>query len=226
MDKTMTKTRLLTIAAALVALGGLTGCASNFNANVTRFHETLPPPAQGQSFTVVADDPRNAGSLEFAHYADIVAQRLADLGYPRAADPAAAQLIVHLDYSVDKGTEKLRSSGLGYSRFGYDPFFGPMYPRAYRGWRGRYAFGYYDPFLWGPGFDDVESFTVYQSQLKLKIDKADGGRVFEGTSRAQSLSNKLTYLVPNLVDALFQGFPGKDGEEIKVTIPPEPKKKG
>ncbi|MBO9574209.1 MAG: DUF4136 domain-containing protein [Sphingobium sp.] len=226
----MTRTkRFVTLAAAAVVLGGLTGCATGFNANVTRFHQTLPPPAQGQSFTVMPDDPRNAGSLEFAHYADIVGQRLADLGYVRAADPASAQLLVRLDYGVDKGTERVRSTGLRGSAF-YDPFYDPFYSplafRSYRGWRGRYAFGYYDPFLWGPGFDDIESFTVYQSQLKLKIDKASDGRVFEGTARAQSLSNKLTYLVPNLVDALFQNFPGKDGEDIRVTIPPEPKKKG
>jgi hypothetical protein len=171
------------------------------------------------------DDPRNAGSLEFAHYADLVAQRLTDLGYARAVDPANAQLVVHLDYGVDKGTERYRSSGLVYPGF-YDPFYSAYWgPRYYRGWRGRYAFGFYDPFFWGPGYDDIESFTVFQSQLKLKIDKADGGRVFEGTAKALSLSNKLTYLVPNLVDALFQGFPGKDGEEVKVTIAPEPKKK-
>ncbi len=63
------------------------------------------------------------------------------------------------------------------------------------------------------------------SQLKVRIDKADGGRVFEGTASAQSLSNKLTYLVPNLIDAVFQGFPGKNGEQVKVTIAPEPAKK-
>lgn len=221
----MTKTRLLTMTAAALALVGLTGCTNSFQANVSRFHQALPP-AQGQSFTVVADNPANAGSLEFAHYADLVAGRLSELGYARATDPASAQLIVHLDYGVDKGTDRVRSTG-----FGYDPFYyGGFGPRIIRTRRGSYITGYYDPFLWGPGwggrgYNDIESYTVYQSQLKLRIDKAQGGRVFEGTSRAQSLSNKLTYLVPNLVDALFQGFPGKDGEDVRVTIPVEPTKK-
>lgn len=224
---TMIKTRFLPIAAAFVALAGLAGCTNSFSANVSRFHEALPPPAQGQSFTVVPDNPQNAGSLEFNHYADLVAARLSEQGYARAADPASAQLIVHLDYGVDKGTERVRSSGFGYSPF----YYGAVGPRLVRTRRGTYFVGgFYDPFLWGPswgrGFNDVESYTVYQSQLKLRIDKAGGGRVFEGTSRAQSLSNKLTYLVPNLVDALFQGFPGQDGEDVKVTIPLEPTKKG
>ncbi len=229
---TMTKTRLLPIAAAFVALAGLTGCASSFSANVTRFHETLPPPAQGQSFTVVPDNPRDAGSLEFSHYADQVAERLTGLGYARSADPASAQLIVHLDYGVDKGTEKVRSSGFGYDPFFYGGYYGGLGgPRIIRTRRGAYVLGgFYDPFLWGPGwgrgFNDIESYTVFQSQLKLRIDKAGGGRVFEGTSSARSLSNKLTYLVPNLIDALFVDFPGKNGEDVKVTLPPEPKTKG
>jgi len=217
----MTKTRFLLLAAAIAAMTGLTGCADSFRANVTRFHSTLPPPAQGESFAVMPDDPKNAGSLEFAHYADVVAQHLTGLGYVRAGDPASAQLVVHLDYGVDKGTQRIRTSGPGPY---YDPFWGP--PRFYRGWHTRYAWGFYDPFLWGDDFGDVESFTVYQSQLKLKIDKAGGGRVFEGSAHAQSLSNHLTYLVPNLVEALFQNFPGQDGEDIRVTLPPEPRTKG
>jgi hypothetical protein len=221
--------RLFTIAAAAVALGGLTGCATGFKANVTRFHEqTLPPPAQGQSFVVMPDDSRKAGSLEFSHYANLVGQRLTDLGYTRASDPASAQLVVRLDYGVDRGTERVQSTyrpSMGFRDPFFDPFYGPMSWRSYRGWRGRYSMGFYDPFLFGGGYNSIESFTVYQSQLTLKIDSATQGRLFEGTSRAQSLSNKLTYLVPNLVDALFSGFPGKNGEEVRVTIPPESQKK-
>jgi len=220
----MTAKRLLLLAAASVlAAGGLSGCASNFKADVARFHEQLPPPAQGQSFTIQADDPQLAGGLEFRHYGELVAQRLVGLGYKESGDPASAQLVVRLDYGVDKGTQRIRSSpGFGRGAF-YDPFYGP-----YAG-RGRFMmYGFYDPFLWGPGFGggpDIDSYTVYQSELKMKIDRTGGGRVFEGTAKAQSLSNKLTYLVPNLVDALFTGFPGKDGEEVKITLAPEPKSK-
>lgn len=219
----MTTKRLLILAAAsLIAAGGLSGCTTSFKADVSRYHAQLPPPEQGQSFTIMPDDPKLAGSLEFAHYADLLAERLGTYGYKRSDDPAAAQLIVHLGYGVDKGTQRIRSTGFSRSPF-YDPFYFPGYYRGWGGWRGRYGFGYYDPFLWGPGYDDLESYVVFQSQLRMKIDKAGGGRVFEGAARAQSLSNKLTYLVPNLMDALFSGFPGQNGEEIKVTVAPEPK---
>lgn len=222
----MTTKRSLTLAAAsALALVGLSGCATGFKADVARFQQL--PPAQGQSFTVMPGDQRLAGSLEFAHYADLLAKRLTDQGYTRAADPASAQLVVTLDYGVDKGTQRTRYVGSGFARdpFFYDPWFYPGYYRGWGGWRGRYMMGWYDPFMWGPGFGgDVDSYVVYQSQLRMSINRAGGERLFEGTAKAQSVSNKMTYLIPNLLDALFTGFPGKNGEEIKVTVAPEPKK--
>lgn len=204
---------LLVPALALVALSG---CAQNFDANVARFQQ-LPAP-QGQSFTVVADDPKLAGGLEFAQYAGLVAAKLGKVGYVVANDPARADMIVRMNYLVDAGTEKIRSSG-----FARDPFYrGYGYYPGY--WDRAYYPGFYDPFLFGQGYDSVESYTVYTSKLELRIDRNDGKRVFEGTASAQSLSDKLTYLVPNLIDAMFTNFPGQSGENIKITLPPEKKK--
>lgn len=205
------------IAAPAAALLLLAGCATPFKADVARFQQ-MPAP-QGQTFAVVADDPALSGGLEFQQYADLVANELVQDGYVRASDPASANLIVRVDYDVDNGREKVRSTG-----FGYDPFWGP--PWGYGPyWRRRaFMYGYYDPFLFGPGFGDVDSYTVYTSTLTLRIDRAgDGKRVFEGTAKAQSLSNKLTYLVPNLVEAMFTNFPGNSGETVRVTIAPEKK---
>ena len=50
-------------------------------------------------------------------------------------------------------------------------------------------------------------------------------RVFEGKAQAQSLNDNLTYLVPNLVEAMFTGFPGNSGETVKITVPPPAKQK-
>ncbi|ALR22201.1 MULTISPECIES: DUF4136 domain-containing protein [Sphingobium] len=206
------------IAAPALALVALSGCATSFKADVARFQQ-LPAPA-GQSFTIVADDPRLAGGLEFGHYADLVGQRLSQTGYVQASDPARADLIVRVAYDVDNGRERVRSTG-----FAPDPFYGGW------GWRGRWTrpwgYGFYDPWLFGPGgggYSDVTSYTVYTSDLIMKIDRAaDNRRLFEGKASAQSLSNKLTYLVPNLIDAMFTGFPGQSGENVKITLPPEKK---
>lgn len=206
------------IAAPALALVALSGCATSFKADVARFQQ-LPAPA-GQSFTIVADDARLAGGLEFSHYADLVGQRLTQTGYVAAGDPARADLIVRVSYGVDNGREKVRSTGIGTP----DPFFYGGW-----GWRGRWGrpwgYGFYDPWLFGPGgYNDISSYTVYTSDLSMKIDRAaDNRRLFEGKAQAQSLSNKLTYLVPNLIDAMFTGFPGQNGENVKITLPPEKK---
>ena len=202
------------IAAPAAAIIALSGCASPFRADVARFQQ-MPAP-QGQSFAVMADDPELSGGLEFSRYADLVASELSQFGYVRTSDPASANLVVRLDYDVDRGREKIRSTG-----FYHDPFF--YRPYGFHG-RGRFIHGFHDPFLFGPRFADIDSYTVYTSDLTMKIDRAaDGKRLFEGTAMAQSSSNKLTYLVPNLIEAMFTNFPGQSGETVRISIAPEKK---
>ena len=198
---------------------GLSACATPFKADVSRFAVPLPAP-QGQTFAVVAEDPKLAGGLEFALYADVVAKELEELGYARASSPEAANLLVRFDYGVDNGRERVRTDLNGGFGFG-DPFFG-RFGRfgGFGGFNRGYAFGFYDPFLGGGfGGPEVRSYTIYTSDVDVKIDRtADGQRLFEGKAEAVSRSNRLPNLVPNLVDALFTDFPGGSGETVRITI--------
>lgn len=203
--------------AALGLLGaGLTACATGFNSDVTRFSAQLPAP-QGQTFAVVADDAALAGGIEFGQYADLVGQELSQLGYVPAASPETADLLVRFDYEVDNGRERVRETG---SRF-RDPFYDPWYryrTRPFRS-RGLWGYGFYDPWFYDR---DVTSYTVYTSEIEVDIDdRRTGERVFEGTASAVSPSNRLQYLVPNLVDAMFTNFPGNSGETVRISIKPE-----
>lgn len=66
------------------------------------------------------------------------------------------------------------------------------------------------------------SFTVYTTELQMKIDRvADNVRLFEGSAQAQSRSKRLTYIVPNLVEAIFTDFPGNSGETVRISLAPE-----
>jgi hypothetical protein len=211
----MKTNKMLATALATAALVVLGGCAEKFSADVARFQQ-LPAP-QGQTFTIVADDPRLAGGLEFNEYAAIVAHKLGGVGYVPAQDGAKADLSVRMSYGVDNGREKVRPGS-----FAPDPFFYGYGRYGY--WRSPYHWGFYDPFMFGPNYNQVESYTVYTGTLDLKIERAsDRQRLFEGKAEAQSLSNKLTYLVPNLIDAMFVNFPGKSGETVKITLAPEKK---
>ncbi|HEX4847896.1 MAG TPA: DUF4136 domain-containing protein [Novosphingobium sp.] len=215
----------LKLALVPLALATLAACATPFRADVQRFSAQLPAP-QGQTYAVVAEDPSLAGGLEFAQYAALVDAKMTGLGYVRAADPANADLLVKFDYGVDRGRTQVRSSAFadpywsswyGYPRWGWGrrPY-SPFYPR------GVWGYGWYDPWF-NPGY---ESYTVYLSAVSLKIDRrADGLRLFEGRAEAASTSNRLGYLVPNLVEAMFTGFPGNSGETVRISVAPEKKKK-
>lgn len=210
----------MAVAAALLL--GLAACASPFRADVSRFQSQLPPPS-GQTFAVVADDPHLAGGIEFGQYADLVERNLAEQGYTPVEDPEQAQLLVRFDYGVDNGRERIRTTGTGFGHGYWSPWYGYGrygYWGPYRG--GLWSYGWYDP--WFGGYD-IDSYTVYTSGIDMKIDRrADGVRLFEGKAEAVSRSNKLQYLVPNLVEAMFTGFPGNSGETVRITIAPEDKK--
>lgn len=211
--------RMLAAAAAPLALALLGGCTQTFDARVNRF-SMLPPVSQGETFTIQPVDPKLEGSIEFRSYAGLVAQELQRFGYRPAADARSANLVVSLDYFVDNGREKVTSTP-GFSGWGWGGFWGYPY-RGWGGWgRGGWGrWGVYDP-VWGPDFGpDVRSYTVYDSQLRMEINRTTGGeRVFEGTARATSRSDDLPWLVPNLVQAMFSGFPGNSGQTVRISIP-------
>lgn len=207
--------------AALLSLGG---CATGFPAQVSRFQQ-LPAPA-GQSFVIQAADARDRGGIEFGQYADLVRRHLVALGYSEASSPADASLVVTLDYGVDRGREHLQARpALG--AWGFGAYHNPWRYGGFRGWgRASPAFywGWNDPFAWGWGPSTVDVSTVYTSFLDLDIKRtADGKSVFEGTAKARSATDRLQVLVPNLVEAMFTGFPGNSGETVRITVPPPPR---
>ncbi|ANU08830.1 DUF4136 domain-containing protein [Paraurantiacibacter namhicola] len=226
-----TTLRKVKLAAAPLALGALAACTTGFNADVSRFQTQLPAP-QGQTFAVVADDPALAGGLEFSQYAAFVTEEMSQLGYTPVVDPSDANLLVRFDYGIDNGRERIRSTGAGY---GYrDPFFRPWRsytPVVYRSRRdGRARVAYVPTRAWGYGWHDpffggrerVTSYTVFTSGITMKIDDAQSGeRLFEGKAQAASTSNRLQYLVPNLVEAMFTDFPGNSGETVRISVKPE-----
>ncbi len=222
--------------AAALALGvsaaALSGCATGFPAQVSRY-QAMPAP-QGQSFVVVPMDARDIGGLEFSRYASMVAQGMQAQGYVPAASIGQATMVVRLGYGVDQGrTEYQRDiggwndpfrggyGGLGYG--GYGAFGHPYYSRwGYYGARSPFYYGWDSPFY---GFDDgISSYTVYRSYLDMDIRrKGDNAALFEGHAKARSRTDNLGTLIPNLVEAMFTGFPGRSGETVRITVAPPPR---
>jgi hypothetical protein len=217
-------TKLSAALALAVAAVGLSGCATALNTRVTRY-QAMPAP-QGQTFIVVPGDgmARNGG-LEFQHYASMVAQQLTARGYTPATDTQGASMIVQLGYGVDEGQVHYQSDPFGpygygpYGGFGYGGFWGRGRFSRF-GWGSPFYYGWDDPFWYGGGID---TYVEYHSQIDLHIrQKGTNAPLFDGRAQARSGSNRLDALVPSLIEAMFTGFPGQNGETIKITIPNKP----
>ena len=219
--------KFLTLAAP-AALLALSGCATGFPAQVSRY-QAMPAP-QGETFAIVSADPDESG-LEFSRYAELVRRHMIGQGYSEAASRDSATMIVALDYGVDNGQPHVVSrpgfgpagfGGYGYSRYG---FYRPYYSRFgyYSRYRSPFFWGWDDPFLHG---SEIDTYTVYTSFLDMDIRRPGDGRpLFEGTAKARSRSDNLGVLVPNLVEAMFTGFPGNSGETVRITVAPEDRRR-
>jgi hypothetical protein len=194
---------LLTLAALLL----LTGCVQFLQGDVVTFHEdTLP---QGETIRIEAADPELADSLEFRTYARMVSAELRKLGYEPQEDSqaSAATLIAEVEYSVQAGGAETRSSRHfpPYVRyhFHYGQFFDPYY------------FGFDNSWT-----EEVTTTPSYLRQLSMNIVRNDSmrTRLFEGRVRSSGRQGELAEVMPYLVTALFENFPGESGVTKVVTI--------
>ena len=232
--------------AAAAALGlaalGLSACSTGLNTRVSRYQAAAIP--AGASFYVVPK--QGAPTPQFYRYASMVSQQLQAQGYRAAGAPQAADMLVRVDYGVDEGTtDYVDRPFYGPSRFGYgpysmrwrdpfyDPFWGVYYGRPYFSRWGGYPFyyGWNDPFwYYGGGYGgyggfspygySAREYTEYRSYLDMDIvRRGDNAPLFEGHAKARSQTDELEKLVPNLIQAMFTGFPGKNGETVKITVP-------
>src|SRR5438132_685072 len=179
------------------------------------------PAPQGKTFVVVPGEGMAAnGGLEFQRYAGIVAQQLQARGYTPAADPQSASMLVQLGYTIDQGQVRYVEDPFSRSRF-YDPFYSPFYYPRFGYYRSPFTYGWADPFWYG---GDVDSYVEYHSELGLHIRaKGTNAPLFDGRAQARSTTNRADVVLPSLIEAMFTGFPGQNGETVKITIPTRPR---
>jgi len=202
---TMRTVRFLVVAPILLLLAA---CASNFQADVSRFHRLEKP--TGQTIRIAPLDERKEGSLEFQTYASMIAPELDRLGYMVVGPNDPSQLIAKIDYEVDDGNTVVRSYPNHFPRFYgyYNPWYSPWYG--------------YGPYDYGT---DIRSYIVYPRQLDLQIVRADvkptdpSYMLYEGHARSQGTSDRLPEVMPLLIKALFTDFPGDSGATETVSIP-------
>lgn len=215
-----------------VALAGLVGaslllggCATYLGTQVTAYHQP-DISQQGLSFRF-KPDASQAGSLEYHAYAGLVREQLLKHGMVEAPKGGKPDVGVELKYSVGDGH--------------LVNFEQPEYGYVYRGsqmvrrdrvmpdggvtsyWEAQPIYGY-----------DVIGYSSYQRlyythQLKLNIRRTQAregelAQLYEGTAVAESQDGARNNIVPLLVQAIFQDFPGPSGVTRAVRVEIDDKK--
>jgi hypothetical protein len=183
------------------------GCGPQLvQADVTRFN-ALPPESRVRSFTILPEQGQ-IGSLEFQNYAQLVAAQLESNGWQPVAPTAGAEpdALVYLHWGIGPAhTETWSSPSSVYGGYGWGPH--PWYGGAF-----------YDPFPYW----DTYSVTTFPKWLAVDILDGHGrrgGKLFEGRAITEGRSPAIAPAMPYLVKALFTGFPGGNGQTVRVSIP-------
>jgi hypothetical protein len=178
----------------------LGGCASRLSAEVTRFNQ-IAAPLTG-NFAIVPAETQQ-GSLEFNNYRPLLAARLSSLGLKEEA--ADADYIAGLDYSRAAARE---TGGNG----------GPVNVGVGVG-GGTGGTGLGLGLGLNLGGSRQDTLYIYKATVTL-TRRRDNQRVFEAYATTQGRNADMASVLPALIDAIFENFPGKNGETTTVTVAP------
>ncbi len=192
----------------LLALALTTGCA-RLETKVTRFHQ-LPNVSPGKTFTLSGPKKR-AHRLEYDKYASLIAARLSAHGW-RYTHSAQSDYVATFDCGI-LGTRDAYDvvPVMGYS--GGEAVFqtGAVYNRHGK-YRGSYSGVGYSMPVYGVVGSAAAPVTVFDRFLTLTItDRRTGKTVFESRAISSGESGEINEVLPAMIDALFQDFPGPSG---------------
>jgi hypothetical protein len=210
--RSATLRRLALAAVAAMAVG----CASPpaMRGEVTRFHAWR---AEAPLTFAFAPTAAQAASLEHRSYEQLARARLLALGFTEAARDGA-RYRVEMTWQVT--TEPRRVTEYWPSPYGFGPAWTPWQgPRPYGGglWRA-------DPW-WGLGPVPI-SYDVTLFRHELRVDLFDrqpreavARKVYESRATTLARTESMPRLMPALVQAVFDDFPGESGSTRSVEIP-------
>jgi hypothetical protein len=181
----------------------------------------MPPATIGETFAVVPIGDQ-AGSLEWAQYADLVAQQLTGRGYVRVTKPADAKYAVLFSYAIDRGkTTTTAVPVFGQTGGGVTTFYSGSGS----------GFAYTQP-TYGEFGSDLITTTTFTRALELEIfdvpafeteiqkqSASPRAKVFQAAAGSAGRGGNLAVVMPAMIAAVFKDFPGKSGETISVSAP-------
>jgi Domain of unknown function (DUF4136) len=202
---------------ALLVTALLTACASTITARVTSFNQ-WPADTAGSTFSyITAVNPSR--ELEQASYETLVQAELEKLGLKRAATGQVGR--IQVDVAATHRTEdKTYMAPVYQDNYVFFP--------PYRDAAGHLIPGMWGPDPFGPRYvgDRPVNRTVHTSSLNLRLIDTKGAAVgnqagmprtvFESRAIYQGENGDLPAVMPYLVRAVFDGFPGQNGKTRAV----------
>jgi len=187
----------------------LAGCASTLSARVTSYQQ-WPADAQDATYRIVPSTSQ-INNLEFQSIADMVRASIGPTGLVEARSGAAARFDVHIDYDnamtqtwVQRYNDPYLNDG-----WGFGPAFGGYYG-GYRGWGGG--------IFMSPSVSNIPV-EVYKNTLTITIrdNQNKGTEVYRSSAVNVSSTDNLLQVMPYLAQAVFDSFPGNNGQVREVT---------
>jgi len=215
--KTVSHTHMVTNALHRVFAWGLlagvcllAGCASTLTTNVTHFQhwpdlaltQTQP---NNQTYRIAPAPAAIDNLLEWQTYADMIRAEIGPVGLTETQNSEDARFLVSFEYS-DAMRQVL-----------VERWSDPWFPHPWLGW-GRYAGGW--GWGWGGAFSMhpvVMPVQAHENILTVSIqDLSNDTQVFRTTARTTTLQPQLHRVMPYLVRAVFEEFPGNNGQDREI----------
>lgn len=187
----------------------VTACASTLSARVTSYQQ-WPGNVQGQTYRIVAADAQR-NNLEFQTFSDMVRAAMGPTGLVEAHAGAAPRFDVSIIYDNPVSQAWVQRYNDPYIADGWGGF-GPAWGGYYGGYGG-----------WGGGIYVMPSVVnvpveVYKNSLTviIKDNQNHGAEVYRSTAVNMSSGDNLTVVMPYLAQAVFDNFPGNNGQVREV----------
>lgn len=207
------------IACAVLVLSFLAGCAV-VRSQVAVFHE-LPVKAEPIKYALMPLKEQE-GSLEHKSYERLVKTELDKKGFTETP-LVDAEVVVFLDYGIDSGKEMVSSYPI-IGRTGTSSSYSSGSVSSYGGYA-TYSGTTYNTPTYGVVGTGARTDTVFSRYLRLDIlDKnaLTNGKVsklYEAKVMSAGTSGQIAVVMPQMLKALFEDFPGKSGTTRQVDVP-------
>lgn len=208
--------RAFQIAAITGACIVLVGCGSTVRSQVSAFHENRC----GQRLNLCHDSlPGTKADLEYRTYAKALASGLTKAGLLET-NLSNAKYAVLMNYSIDNGKSEISSVPIiGQTGVASSTTYGQV-NRS-----GSFSATTYNTPTYGIVGATTRSDTVFTRQLTVDIvdaneKDADGKyrRLYLGKVQSRGAGGQIAPVMPYMIEALLQDFPGKSGQTKTVDL--------